>query len=572
MNDSHNPGRDGSHDELEARLRDATHAYAETVEPAPDAWARVRGGADRAARPWGERLRAPVAILAGAGAAAAAVGLVLLLTRGGDGGSGGVDMRPATTPGITEPAPPETSTTTGVTPTTVPYGIDGVIGATTDGRVVLMDSAGVEIRTLLKADDGRQVMQLALAPDRGTLWYLSKPAGQYWGCGEVRSVPLDPSGSVTSAAATAHGTANYFALDPEGARLALSYRFVAPDSSECSDSAVAGALSIRSIETGEEQARLVTGGDAEPGPMAPTSLAWSPDGGQLAVAFCWESCDARVFEVPAPGAGCPESGCTIAYGDGVPLAAEGSAEHPAWTKDGRVVVNEHCCYPDEAGGSRVVAFDPSTGARGDVLLDYADTPLRGISTDAGLPSTYQGDTRYLITIAEGSGDVWIPPAESTTLAGDVLAAAWAAGLVPLEGTPGTTAPNGSGTSGVPGAGECSAWAAEMPAIPQVDPGAADTWQAVFQAAAACDWDALSAQMPDEFSYSFGGSLDADEAIAAWQEAEARGEPILQTLVEVLSDSSPVPSDDIWAFGDTEGLGYRAGIRLDGTWLYFVAGD
>ncbi len=118
--------------------------------------------------------------------------------------------------------------------------------------------------------------------------------------------------------------------------------------------------------------------------------------------------------------------------DGVALASEGSTDYPAWTKDGLLVANEHCCYPEEADGSRVVAFDPATGARGEVLLDYADTPLRGITTDAGTPSTYQGDTRYLVVLYENSADIWVPPAAATTLAGDILAAAWAPGLVAAD--------------------------------------------------------------------------------------------------------------------------------------------
>jgi len=280
--------------------------------------------------------------------------------------------------------------------------------------------------------DGAQVTQVALDPDRAHLWYLSKPSGLDAGsCGTLYEVAL-------SAGATPerHGTATHFALDPGGEHVALSLRFDGSDPLTCVEESMEGAISIRSTASGEEQARIAAEKGIDAGPLFPQWLAWPPDGDRMASSLCWETCSVSVFDVSterissctAGDPGCPDPIGT--YADGVGLAAEGSADYPAWTKDGRLAVNEHCCYPNEAGGSRVVAFDPTTGERGEVLLDYADTPLRGITTDAGLPSTYQGDTRYLVVLYESSADVWMPPSQATTLAGDILAAAWAPGLLP----------------------------------------------------------------------------------------------------------------------------------------------
>ena len=417
---------------IETRLADALSAYADTVEPAPGGWARLRGRVDGRVR---TSRRAVVAVLAGAGAVAAAIALVVVLADDGDGPGGGVEMIPATPPTSgavpTDPtgttAPAEATTTT----VAVPYGVDGVVAATADGRVVLLDVEGSEVRTLVDASEGRQVMQVALDPDRAHLWYLSKPAGTGgYGCGTLYEVA-----TAEGATAASHGTGLHFALSPDGEHVAVSLRFDDSDPSTCNDDSMRSAISIRSTLSGDEQDRIAAEATAAKGPLFVQWLAWSPGGDRLAASICWEGCDVRVFDVAAdadggcpPGALCPASlPRTIA--DGVALVAEGSADYPAWTKDGRLVVNEHCCYPDDAGGSRVVAFDPATGARGEVLLDYADTPLRGITTDAGTPSTFQGDTRYLVVLYENSADIWVPPAAATTLAGDILAAAWAPGLV-----------------------------------------------------------------------------------------------------------------------------------------------
>ncbi|MGQ0825760.1 MAG: hypothetical protein ACT4OX_12185 [Actinomycetota bacterium] len=97
---------------------------------------------------------------------------------------------------------------------------------------------------------------------------------------------------------------------------------------------------------------------------------------------------------------------------------------------------------------------------------------------------------------------------------------------------------------------------------------------VMAAAIACYWGALRALMADEFTYSFGGSNDPDEAIDQWQQAEARGEPILQTLVTRLhAGVGDLESDDIARRSDPEDeFGYRVGIDSSGEWIYFVAGD
>ncbi|MCZ7535398.1 MAG: hypothetical protein M5T61_05265 [Acidimicrobiia bacterium] len=298
-------GADAPGADTEARLRDALSAYAGTVEPAPGAWARLRGRVDGTGR---TSRRAVVAVLAGAGAVAAAIALVVVLTGDGDGSGGGVDMIPATPPTSGAEAPvttgtPTTATTTPAPTTTtvaVPYGADGVVAATADGRVVLLDVDGGEVRTLVDATDGEQVTQVALDPDRAHLWYLSKPSGTGgYGCGTLYEVA-----TAEGATPEEHGTANYFALSPDGGHVALSLHFDESDRQTCTDS-LYGAISVRSTATGDELARLETGLDTETGPWAPSWLAWSPGDARLAASFCWEECDTRVFEIPFDAPECP---------------------------------------------------------------------------------------------------------------------------------------------------------------------------------------------------------------------------------------------------------------------------
>lgn len=156
---------------------------------------------------------------------------------------------------------------------------------------------------------------------------------------------------------------------------------------------------------------------------------------------------------------------------------------------------------------------------------------------------------------------------------------------------------------VPDAGaRCSA--GEIMATPVEPQGLTDaaleTWEAVRDAALACDYDALAALAPDEgFTFSFGGG---DDPAPYWREAEASGQRVLAELVGILDlpaaeddDGSFVwprahvePEDDAaweelrevyppeaieeWREGEIGYAGYRTAITPDGEWRYFVAGD
>jgi hypothetical protein len=121
---------------------------------------------------------------------------------------------------------------------------------------------------------------------------------------------------------------------------------------------------------------------------------------------------------------------------------------------------------------------------------------------------------------------------------------------------------------------------------------------ILEAAEARDYDAVARLAdPDEFQYSFGG--DTGGPAAYWRQRAAEGEDPLAALERVLRLPYSLNTGIyVWPFaydktgdqltnyerrllgdllpggtiGDTGYLGWRAGIRPDGRWVFFVAGD
>lgn len=114
------------------------------------------------------------------------------------------------------------------------------------------------------------------------------------------------------------------------------------------------------------------------------------------------------------------------------------------------------------------------------------------------------------------------------------------------------------------------------------PGVAETVDGVRRAAAAGNPKALRPWMAREFTWSFGGDADADQAIEAW----SRDPQALRELAAVIDRGCVERADEQGMREgsivcppeyetDPEYLGYRAGFRLqDDGWkmIFFVAGD
>jgi hypothetical protein len=123
--------------------------------------------------------------------------------------------------------------------------------------------------------------------------------------------------------------------------------------------------------------------------------------------------------------------------------------------------------------------------------------------------------------------------------------------------------------------------------------------AILRAAKARDYEGLAKLADSTFKYTFGSPVAAGPA-GYWRQAERRGEQPLEALSTILQLPYTLSrgmyvwpfaydktSDEIAEYeafllkkipphGVTVGpegyLGWRAGIRPDGSWIYFVAGD
>jgi hypothetical protein len=126
------------------------------------------------------------------------------------------------------------------------------------------------------------------------------------------------------------------------------------------------------------------------------------------------------------------------------------------------------------------------------------------------------------------------------------------------------------------------------------PAVEDKRAAILAAAEAGDYEALRPLIGPQFSYSFGGPFEGGP-IAYWQSLEEDPLPILARILELPPTLSTgiytwpfaysVPENELTEYersllGDLaddygEGVGYlgwRAGIRPNGDWVYFIAGD
>ncbi len=170
-----------------------------------------------------------------------------------------------------------------------------------------------------------------------------------------------------------------------------------------------------------------------------------------------------------------------------------------------------------------------------------------------------------------------------------------------EGEPNPSAPGGAPQAEEPRE-DCSAGDLMVAAVqPEgVSEAAAATWNALREAAMACDYAGLADLASDDgFTSSYGAGTDA---AAFWAEAEAAGDDPMAKLVQLSGLPSAVdaqgntvwpaahvrPEDDDawreldgiytsdtldeWREAGSGYLGYRLAITPEGEWIYFVAGD
>lgn len=210
----------------------------------------------------------------------------------------------------------------------------------------------------------------------------------------------------------------------------------------------------------------------------------------------------------------------------------------------------------------------------------------------------------LLLAACGGGD---DPGAGTS-PGPTASPTPAASPSPTPAASPTPSPAPSPTPGAVAA-DCSAGGIDLDLSenPDLTGQANETRFSIIEAATACDYQGLAALTAADFTYSFGGGQDP---AGHWRREEDRGEPALATLVTMLTldvhvqeagagedplagtlytwprafqdaGSTAARNELEAAFGPervkgwyVEGdyLGPRVGIRGDGAWIFFVAGD
>ena len=352
----------------EDRLREATRSYTDPIQPAPDAWVRIRERVDAEPR----RRRVPAARVALAGFAAAVV-IALLVTlvavvRDDNGGTG------------------VTATPGGVAPSQI-------VAATEDGRLVVLDAAtGAEIRTLADGLDAGTTV--AVTPDGERVFFDRRSSPQSDPPRELLTVPTgggEPDRLI--------GGAGQPAVSPDG-RLLAFVRYQPP-----------GLQVVEVPDTFEGWIPNVVGdGEVSGTSQAVLAPSWAPDSRHIA------------YTVVAPE-GSPPRVTELGYGmrldavPPIPVPLVSCAVTSYLGDTGLVVLTR--------GGDRAIAVDPASGRevrelfRGPGLGCGADRPPASDPSGAHLLYVTSGAAPELYRWSEGD-------AEPIKIADGIVAAAWLA--------------------------------------------------------------------------------------------------------------------------------------------------
>jgi outer membrane protein assembly factor BamB len=301
---------------------------------------------------------------------------------------------------VTSTVPTRPATTTTTTPAPGPRPTD-FVAVTNDGRLVVVDAAtGTEIRQLAHRADPRQSTSAEGAPNvisgvtvdrgHGVVYYETccEPA-----VGSVYSVPL------------AGGESTHVTY--------LSWPALSGDGSTLVGLA---AGRVRAFGTATSEWR--SGYDLSPNVFHTTV---SPDGSVVAYER-GNPGELVVVDVADLVADLADGGGDEAQRDALANARTWRDPdgigwmHPAFDREGRVVVAQQCCYGPEAGVGprRAHVVDPATGE----VVDSFDYPAPVVDQEYDASGTW-----LLVTLADGQIQ-WFGDGESGTLGAAYLAADW----------------------------------------------------------------------------------------------------------------------------------------------------
>jgi hypothetical protein len=584
---------------FEEDLRAMLHRAADAVDPDPAGWHRLQR------RTHGRRaaVRTGRFVLAGGAAAVIAIAVISTAPDTAD-----VELGP----GVLASAPPAVTATTtpapGATPSTRPAASDEA-GAVlhTDGEWLRMTALdGSETTDLFPAPPGRSIADISVHPTSTTahfdVAYRDVPAD---GCAStyVTSVDTRPDGAPTSGQPVEvwSGLEDVWCTDAptfseDGSRLAwFAHRgdtdrvlqsiewteagladpivhttpLVPGPFDEIEDARlVALSLPSTGAESGTRGTLLIRSGPAGQLLSIPVDVA---DDGRLSVdgdaaeAVTLDDVGGRV--VDADGRWRAVALPTV---DAEPLLGLAHAG------DGGTLTAETPLFLDPLGGVHLDAI--------------GDTAVLGLGPLGGAPPARPS----AVLLARLTGDdasptgielvTDLPPATSATLLAAPAVDPEAPALPATPGDIGRADPAGPVPTLTPTAipaaiptptsGPPSPTPTPEPPSTEVPEPVRDVAEAIRAGALDRDWDAVSAFIPGGgFTSNYGGETDH---VAFYRQEEAKGVDVLGTLAGLLAEEPATEDGSIWvwpaAYLEEVYLGYRVGIRADGTWLFYVAGD
>lgn len=251
-----------------------------------------------------------------------------------------------------------------------------------DGRnIVAIDAEGHRLRTLVTVFAGQDVLEVQLARDHNSIWYLER--GNPNACGTI--VHLDFVTNKRDELATGDS----FAVNPDGRRLATADWVDghgtchglsgSPDTTRINVSDLASGRTSRWVSDPNDTSLLA-------GFHTARRSVWSPDGTHVAVLTCATGCTTRVWTAPdAIGAPITEDHLS-ARPMTIPSGLT-EAQDIAWTKDGLFVIDDsgECCMEFEHGVTNAIdRYDTRTLTLESTLIesknDYIFERLAPIST------------------------------------------------------------------------------------------------------------------------------------------------------------------------------------------------
>ena len=302
------------------------------------------------------------------------------------------------------------SSTTAPT-TTAPATDASILVATTDGRLVVLDQSGAEVREAASATPGPTdslTFTIAVAPG-GDVAYVDR-AGDT-GCAGAVIERVDLATGISEAVADGEAPA----ISPDGSKLAYT---------RCATEGggFAGVV-VRDLESGEEQqwALPVTGKNVV------RFLSWAPDSQQLAYVLSLSDNDFPLQEVrlvdTATGGGSLADGRLVySLPEGIPsfpVTYRGERDQLALAQQGA------------GGGAELVAVDPADGAVVETLLSVTADQLTfawsGLAFDAAGESALFVWMPLTATGARAADDLYLwraGEAAPVQIAEGVTAAAW----------------------------------------------------------------------------------------------------------------------------------------------------